>query len=166
MDLAVFSVIWIFAFMFVLSTTSVAEDPFAGTWRLNVSPGMGPIKSYILRIERQDNGQSGIFDIVDANGKAFHGEFNARFDGKDYPVTGAPDTDMVSLNRFDTSTLDYLWKKDGKETESWRAVVAGDGKTLNISIKIRNPQGPDVALVSVFNKQQGDCANNTQLSPT
>jgi 5,10-methylenetetrahydrofolate reductase len=43
-----------------------------------------------------------------------HIEFNAKFDGKDYPASGVPWADMVSVKRIDTHTVQVIQKKGGQ----------------------------------------------------
>jgi hypothetical protein len=54
--------------------------------------------------------------------------YDAKFDGKDYPVAGSQQT--VSLRRIDDRTIDEVWKRDGKETLRGHMVISADGKTL------------------------------------
>jgi hypothetical protein len=40
--------------------------------------------------------------------------YTANYDGKDYPVTGNPDWDMVSLKRINANTVEFTRKRAGK----------------------------------------------------
>ena len=72
-----------------LATVAMAADPHVGTWKLNVAkskfnPGPPP-KSDTITFTTQDNGIKLVEDIVEADGKAYHIGFAAKYDGKDYP---------------------------------------------------------------------------------
>ncbi len=51
---------------------------------------------------------------TDGDGKPMHIEFNAQFDGKDYPASGVPWADMVSVKRIDAHTVQVIQKKGGQ----------------------------------------------------
>lgn len=134
------------------------QDPIIGTWKLNLakskfSPGPPP-KSQIAKWEPSaNNGLKLAFDIVDAQGNSTHGGYTANYDGKDYPYTGNPDADVVSMKRIDASTTDATWKKAGKVTRTARRVVSKDGKTLTVTLKGTNTQGQPVNDLTVYDKQ-------------
>jgi hypothetical protein len=52
--------------------------------------------------------------------KPTHNEWTGKFDGKDYPVTGDPNSDMRSYTKIDAHTLGLNVKKGGKITTSCR----------------------------------------------
>jgi hypothetical protein len=140
-----------------LATVAMAADPHVGTWKLNVakskfSPGTAP-KSGTLKMDVQDNGLKVVSDGVDAEGKASHSEFAAKYDGKDYPVTGDPDVDTVSLTKIDANTVDYVQKKDGKEVQRGRTVISRDGKTWTLPYKAKDAQGRNVNNIEIFDRQ-------------
>src|SRR4030095_3579064 len=68
-------------------------------------------------------------DGTDKDGKSTQNEWTGKFDGKDYPVTGDPNSDMRSYKKVDDRTLRVTVKKDGKGTASGRIVVSADGKS-------------------------------------
>ena len=47
-------------------------------------------------------------------GQSIHTEYTARIDGKDYPITGSPIVDTVSIERIDSRTREYTGKKAGQ----------------------------------------------------
>src|SRR5215813_6856989 len=78
-------------------------DPFVGTWKLNLakskfSPGP-PLKSVMLTHEAAGQGLKITVKITDAEGKPIDIQCTANYDGKDYPVSGAPDVDMFAMKR-------------------------------------------------------------------
>ncbi|SRR5712692_1294371 len=144
-------------FVFSLATWA-ADDSNIGTWKLNVdkskySPGPAP-RSLIVRWEQSgNNGVKYSDDQVDAKGASTHGGYTANYDGKDYPWTGNPDADTISLKRIDANTVGITWKKAGKVTVTARRAVSKDGKTITITQKGSNAQGQPVNNVLVLDKQ-------------
>jgi hypothetical protein len=104
--------IFVLAFAFV---ATAADDPFVGTWKLNVakskvSDPSQALKSCLVKVEGRANGIKFMADVVVASdGKTGHTKFEAKYDGKDYPVTEDPDCDTVALKKIDSNTLDWLW---------------------------------------------------------
>ena len=146
------------ALITALGGVSVAQpsDPLLGTWKLNVAkskfdPGPAP-KAVTLKYEAAGQGLKVIVDSDGAAGKV-HWEYTANFDGKDYPVAGNPDGDVVALKRLAVTTTEAAFKKGGKATTTNTRVVSGDGKTLTITVKGANAQGQAVNNVQVYEKQ-------------
>jgi hypothetical protein len=141
----------------ILTVSAQATDPRVGTWKLNVgkskySPGPPP-QSQTLKIEAAGNGEKVTSEQVTTDGKTIKTEYTANFDGKDYPITGALNSDMVSLKRINARTTDRTDKKDGKVTLRFHRVVAEDGKTMIVTIKGKDAQGQAVDNRVVFEKQ-------------
>jgi hypothetical protein len=57
--------------------------------------------------------------------------YDAKFDGKDYPVKGDPGGSMVSLKRIDERTIEETMKRDNKVVSVARMTLSPDGQTLN-----------------------------------
>jgi hypothetical protein len=135
-----------------------ADDPFVGTWKMNVAkskasvPGMLP-KSETSKGEAQGDIYKWTFDGVDAQGKAYHVEWSGKSDGKDYPVTGNPTTDMSSGKQIDANTLMSVRKKAGKEAGTFRVTVSKDGKVLTAAGKGKDEKGQEWSLTAVYDKQ-------------
>ena len=135
-----------------------AENPFVGTWKLNVvrsnfNPPSSALKSDIVKIEAQDNGLKFTFDRMDAEGKSMHIEEAPKFDGKDYPYKGDAAADTVSLRRIDANTFEQVNKKDGKDVISVRVAIAKDGKSSTVTAKTKDAKGQEVTSVSIYEKQ-------------
>jgi hypothetical protein len=58
--------------------------------------------------------------------------FDAKFDGKDYPVKGDP-TQMVSLKLIDDRTIEQTDKHDGKVMTVMVSQVSLDGKSISVT---------------------------------
>jgi hypothetical protein len=58
--------------------------------------------------------------------------YEAKFDGKEYPVVGDPGKTVVSLKRVGSDTIEETDKRAGNVTDIIRSTVSGDGKTLHV----------------------------------
>ncbi len=65
--------------------------------------------------------------MSDLNGNSY----DAKFDGKDYPINGDPGHTMVSLKRIGKDTIEETDKRDGKVVGVYRMTVSSDGKSIN-----------------------------------
>ena len=134
-----------------------AADPIVGTWKLNVSkskydPGPAP-KSLTAKIEAAGEGEKLTADGVRGDDTPIRVEYTAQFDGKDYPITGSPMADTVSLKRLDANTTERTDKKDGKVTQTLTRKVSSDGKTMTVTYKGTDAKGQPINNVGVFEKQ-------------
>jgi hypothetical protein len=119
------------AFVLVLAVIALAQNPNIGTWKMNPAKSKfsyAPPKSFTMTIEAQGDSLKFVQDMIDADGKAIHRSFTAKYDGKDYPVMD-PDQDAISLTGINANTTNYVGKKSGKEVWRGQAVVSEDGKT-------------------------------------
>src|SRR4026207_1022303 len=153
------SAMFVLVLISVLALTAVviAADNNVGTWKLNLakskySPGPPP-KSQTLKIEALgDDGTRYGADGVGAHGKPTHAEFQAKYDGKDYPFKGNPDADMLSYKRIDANTLEATTKLNGKSTIAANVVVSADGKTRTVTQTGTNAQGQALNVTSVYER--------------
>src|SRR5262245_38395878 len=103
-----------------------------GTWKLNeakskLSPTAPKNNTVVYEAAGEDIKVT--IDGVDKDGKPLHNEWTGKFDGKDYPVTGDPASDMRSYKVVDDHTTEFTIKKEGKTTVTGKIVVAKDGKS-------------------------------------
>jgi len=145
----------------MVSTVTIAQTPakavFVGTWKLDAAkstytPGPTP-KSQTAVIDAVSGGMKVVSDRVEADGQKIHFEWTAKFDGKDYPVTGDASRDAVSVKRIDDNNLEITNKKAGKVTTVIKAVYAKDGKSRVETVSGTNAQGQKINNVTVWNKQ-------------
>ena len=101
-------------------------------------------KSLTLKFEASKGGIRRTSDGVDADGKATHGTYSSKFDGKDVPWEGNSDADTAAAKKIDDNTYENVWKKGGKVTVSAKVVVSKDGKTLTVSGTGKNAKGETV----------------------
>jgi len=91
-------------------------------------------------------------DVAPADGAAQHWEMTVHYDGKEYPVTGNPNADMMSAKKIDDHTGESTFKKDGKVTATNVRKLSADGKTLTITSKGTTVDGKPRRDVQVFEK--------------
>ena len=152
----VISATLIAALVLAVAVIAVAADPHVGTWKMNPAKSTfsgQPLTNYTIKIEAQGNGLKFVQDMGYANGKVTHNEFTAKYDGKDYPVTGNPDADTVSYTKPNANTTEYVYKKGGKEVYRGQAVASKDGKTMTRTLKGKNAQGQDFTYSMFLEKQ-------------
>ena len=75
-----------------------ASNPQMGTWKLNeakskIAPGTAKNTMVVYKSSMMGKVKV-IVDGIDGMGKPAHNEWTGKFDGKDYPVTGDPASDM------------------------------------------------------------------------
>jgi hypothetical protein len=92
-------------------------------------------------------------DGTDKDGTPAHNEGTGKFDGKDYPVTGDPNSDMRSITKIDDHTLGFNAKKGGKINTSGRIVVSADGKSRTVTTSTTDSSGKKVNSSAVYDKQ-------------
>jgi hypothetical protein len=137
-------------------TVCFASNPNLGTWKLNeakskLAPGY-PKNTKVVYEAAGDNIKATV-DGVDGQGKPTHNDWTGKFDGKDYPVTGDPNSDTRSIKQIDDRTLELTVKKGGKVTMSGRVVLSADGKSRTLTLSGTDPAGKKVTSISVYDKQ-------------
>ena len=133
-----------------------AADVQIGTWKLNeakskLSPGQ-PKNNTVVYQADGDNMKVTV-DGADSDGKPTHNEWTAKFDGKDYPVTGDPSSDARSYRKLNDRTLALTIKKGGKITSSGRIAVAADGKSRTVTTSGTDSKGKKFSSTAVYDKQ-------------
>ena len=151
------SVVCVGLFAALTGAGFAATDPQVGTWKLNVAkskfvPGPVPTTATTM-IEAVGAGTKVVVDQTLADGKPSHWEFTTNYDGKDSPVTGSPDVDMVARTLVDPTTVETITKKNGKEISTQRSVVSKDGLTRTVTTKGLNAKGEQMNNVAVYDKQ-------------
>jgi hypothetical protein len=144
------------AVLLVGITVCFASNPNLGTWKLNeakskLAPGY-PKNTKVVYEAAGDNIKATV-DGVDGQGKPTHNDWTGKFDGKDYPVTGDPNSDTRSIKQIDDRTLELTVKKGGKVTMSGRVVLSTDGKSRTLTLSGTDPAGKKVTSISVYDKQ-------------
>ena len=141
---------------FVGVTVCFADGSMMGRWKLNeakskLSPGMSR-NTTVVYAAVGDNVKVTI-DGIGSNGKPAHSEWTGNFDGKDYPVTGNPNTDTRAFTKFSDRTLTFTEKKNGKVTLTGQIVVSADGKRRTVTSSGTDPTGKKISGTAVYDKQ-------------
>jgi hypothetical protein len=134
-----------------------AADAAMGNWKLNVSKSKytpGPLpKSGTVKYEASDGGYKRTGETIEADGTKSAFEYTAKYDGKDYPVTGSEIFDSIALKRIDDNTAEATLKKGGKVVRHAKRVVSKDGKVMTITMTGTNEKGEKIHNIAVYDKQ-------------
>ncbi len=143
-------------FSFFGAAVCLAADPQAGTWKLNESKSKitpGTLKNTQVVYSSMFGQVKVKSDGIDANGKPMHVEWSGKVDGKDYPLTGDPNSDTRSYTKVNDRTLTTANKKNGKVRVTGQIVISADGKTRTITVTGTTPKGKKFKNVAVYDKQ-------------
>ena len=128
-----------------------ADSPFSGTWKFNPSKGhpIPPIpKSVVAHVEADAENFKFSQEGVDDKDQSFKSSYEAKFDGKEYPITGDPDSDSVSLQRVNEREIKFTIKEAGTVVSKLDVVVSKDGQTTTVYIQDKQQKGS-----AVYDKQ-------------
>jgi hypothetical protein len=134
----------------------LGDDPQMGTWKLNEAKSKfapGAPKNHTVVYETAGDNVKITVDGTDKDGKSTHNEWTGKFDGKDYPVTGDPASDMRSYEKVGDRVLKMKVKKDGKVTIKGRIIVSADGKSRIVTTGDAGAKGKGSKNRSVYDKQ-------------
>ena len=135
-----------------------SQETWFGTWMLNLekstyAPGAAKPRRTTTRVEPWGDGLKYTSDSLNGRGSAGHTEWRAKFDGKDYPVTGVPTVDSYALRRVDDHTYEVIAKKNGKVTTVSRSVISADRKTRTVTQLGQHAEGDTVNNTLVFDRE-------------
>src|SRR5512133_2595378 len=100
-----------------VAASFAADDANVGTWKINEAKSKIPAaasKNTSELYTAEDDSFKAVVDGVDGTGKPTHNEWTGKFDGKDYPVTGDPDSATRAIQKVDDHQYNLTGKKDGK----------------------------------------------------
>ena len=146
----------ILAFSFFGVAACLGADPQVGTWKLNESKSKispGTLKNTQVVYSNMFGQVKVKSDGVDANGKPIHFDWSGKVDGKDYPVTGDPNSDTRSYTKLNDRTLTTINKKNGKIRVTGQIVISADGKSRTITVTGTTPAGKKFKNVAIYDKQ-------------
>jgi hypothetical protein len=134
-----------------------ADDAIVGTWKLNVAkskfdPGPAP-KSGTVKYEASSGGIKRTGETIEADGKRTSIEYTAKYDGKDYPVTGSEFFDSIAVKQTKDRTVEATLKKGGKAVRTAKREISHDGNVMTIIITGISPEGEKFHNIAVYNKQ-------------
>ena len=137
------------------ATLLTADSPFSGTWKFNPSKGhlTPPIpKSVVVHVATDAENFKFSQEGVDEKDQSFKSSYEAKFDGKEYPITGDPDSDSVSLQRVNERDIKFTIKKAGKVVSKLDVIVSKDGQTTTVNYTDYG-QGKPQKGSAVYDKQ-------------
>jgi hypothetical protein len=135
-------------------TALAADDPFTGTWKLNIA------KSKLLVGDKTesdvyhmvaDDSTIKFTDEVDLDKEVRNITVDAKFDGKYYPIKGDPDTDAVAYHR-NGNTVTVTLKKGGEVVGKDKVVVSQDGQITTVTFTVYAKGKPQTGT-AVYEKQ-------------
>ena len=144
------------AILFGGATVCLADNPHMGTWKLNEAKskfGPGATKNSTVVYEASGDSVKVTVDGVDGDGNAIHSEWTGKFNGKFYPVTGDPASDMRSYRKINNRTMALTGKKGGKVNLTGRIAVSANGRTRTVTTTGKNSKGKWVSNRAVYDKQ-------------
>jgi len=144
------------AVSFVAAGACFAANPHLGTWKLNeakskLAPGMG--KSTMVTYTEQKDKIKVTVEGVDKDGKATHGVWVGKFDGKAYPAKGNMSWNSAAYKEINDRTNEITTMKDGKTVWSGKIAVAADGKSRTVTINGTDEQGKKFKSTAVYDKE-------------
>jgi hypothetical protein len=71
-------------------------------------------------------------ETLDYKGQSSTLNFDAKLDGKDYPVSGDPHYDSVQVSSINERKIKVTFKKDGKRVGVSDVTVSNDGKNSTL----------------------------------
>jgi hypothetical protein len=131
-------------------------DPAIGNWQINLArskyaPGTAPANLRVT-IEAAGQGVRVTATTVRQNGQKIVVEYTAYLDGQDYPVTGSPDYDSVSLKR-NGKMVEGTRKKNGKVVQTYQRVVSDDRRVMTVATTGKDAAGNTLNSVAVFDRR-------------
>ena len=143
------------ALSFGIVTACLAANAHFGTWKANsakskFAPGMG--KTSTVKYAQKKEWLELTVDGVGEDGKATHGVWMGKTDGKAYPVKGNLTWDMMAYKIVDESTYDITAMKGGKLSWRGKSVVAKDGKTRTLNMSGTGADGKKFKATIVYDK--------------
>jgi hypothetical protein len=138
------------------SLTSWASDPNVGSWKLNDSKSKIPAgapKNHSVTYTIEGDQYKCVVEGTDANGNPSRNEWTGKFDGKDYAVTGDPNSDNRSIKMTSKNHYSLTSKKDGKVTVTGTITLSPDGKTRTVTTTGTDSEGKKRTSTSVYDRQ-------------
>ena len=140
-----------------VASAAGATNPLIGTWTLNlekskVTPGPAP-KSQTRTYAQSVQGITLTVTGVAADGSAISQQSTFNYDGKDYPISGSPNYDAISLKKVNGSTVKSEMKLKGAVVGTTTRSISDHGKVLTLKTKAKSAKGADIDAVLVFDKQ-------------
>lgn len=144
------------AVFFAGTVVCLADDPNMGTWKLNEAKSKfspGSPKNHTVVYEAAGDKVKITVEGTDGDGKSTHNEWTGRFDGKYYPVTGDPTSDMRRYRRINSRKLALTAKKGSKVVLTGLIAVSANGRSRTVTTSGTDSKGKRVRVTAVYDKQ-------------
>ena len=109
-------------------------------------------RSITWRDEPSGPGVKATIKTTYANGRSTTVEYTANYDSVEYPVTGAPDADMIALKKVAPRTAEAVLSHAGQVMATVRRVISEDGKTMTMAYQ-GTLLGERADYIAVYDKQ-------------
>ena len=120
----------------MLMVAAAVEDRGQGTWKFVPAESRYESAPAPKESKRQwiadGDGVKFLHDGVSAEGKPFHTEFRAGYDGRFVPFVGGTLYDSVALFWKNPRRVDQVFTLKGKVTVRARRTISADGKRMTI----------------------------------
>ena len=138
-------------------TQAQAPKALEGTWTLDAakssfSPGPAPKAMKVTYSSAAPNGVKIVVEVTPGTGASQKWEMSGQYDGKEHPVTGNPNADVIIMKKVDDNTGESTFKKGGAVTATNVRTISADGKTLTITSTGTTVDGKPRKDVQVFHK--------------
>jgi len=146
----------------VLGASSLASQPSAsaggdlilGVWNLDVTKSKyvatpapkGQTRTY----EADPKGVKTRIRTTYADGQSADVEYVADYDGVEYPLSGSPDYDAITLKRINAFTAEATLMHAGRLMAKVVRLISEDGRTMTITVRDGNDA---VRSIAVYAKQ-------------
>jgi hypothetical protein len=148
----------------LLGIAASSQDPYTGTWALDVAASGGESRTQTLTIRVDGEQESYRSELVWPDGRRQITRYVAMYDGAEYPsetvlhesaeAPGLRREDTVILRKIDERTRERHWKQGGRVVRILRRVVSPDGRTLRSQVVLVGEAGEEsVASTLVFVKR-------------
>jgi len=127
-----------------------AESPFTGTWKLK--PSNGDAGNSIAKVRADSQHITLEQRFVDDKGQSHTVTCDAKFDGKDYSVSGSEEFDSVSVKRVNDKRIIATWKKSGKRVGTSDVRVSQDGNSQTVDFTSYRGKSPEKST-DIYEKQ-------------
>ena len=137
----------------------MSDSPFSGAWMFHSEWSKlttSPPRSWIMQIEATSDAVNERAVVVGSDGALTVVTIQARFDGKDYPVTGSPLADTIAYTRVDAHHISGIAKKNGCISIRESVATSPEGHILTLTYSIYGDVQEVANGIAVFERAVGD----------